>query len=1132
MHKFSEDLFRDAFDLNDTIVFEYDTKHDSISFSENIDKYIPIPLNVSSFVQNMEIRGKIHNDDLKKAISFFTVMPEEDKVKMDYVRFLDFNGEYFWYQLKGRKKTLKDSDSLILYGTMSYIDDERKHQSEQLEQNKDQLTHVLNKEAFTRLVDEYLGTITETTIPNIMVIDVDNFEDIKKLSDKVNAEGVLVELSRILQRTFRGSDIIGRIGEDQFAVAMKGVRNTNIILERASYVRKTVKEVWKEFNDIVTVSVGISVVTQAQPSVDILLERAYVALEDAKKSGKDTCVIYNEDLEKMDDSVNPLLTTKEMELVTSILDPMCSWAYAVDDDYHILYRNEMLNSRLGNDGNGFCYERNKGYSEPCPDCPIAQVKGRVSTYDSEIYSTTLQSNVPSRTTRIGLRNGRNIYLVASVKENVQKQEETINASKARIRDAVIFMQDIIWDVDVARNSCIRIKEENVKSVMDKRIKNYQMLRDYFLENIVCAEDRGAFMEATDPKYLKQAHHLGNSLICKEVRMLNNAGEYVWYNVYSVIDEKEDAVHVMIICLNVDEYVKHRLEDIETKVKYGIMKEKSDVLKEMALSNERHENVNEMTGILVYEYMVADEKYYLCPMFEEIFNIDKNVLTDEWSLINMLRPFEDDKETFTDFISEIKKSGFTLKTTVRLYNKNDVPIWYTIIIQPLHGLNNQTVRYLATFQNVDSEMKIKMEMEYKAEYDSLSGLYNCETFYEKAGEILKANEAANMAIISVDIDKFRLINDRYGIEAGNNCLAVMGRHLKEVLPKGCIANRYQSDIFSILLKYDSDQDLLRFMNKLSEIMRDDDTLPTTVSLVYGIYKIVDVNIPVRLMCDRARAVKKQVKGTAMTNYAVYDDIIRLKLREQAEIESEMEHALLNREFVMYLQPQVNIKTGKISGAEALVRWKHPTKGVLVPAHFLPLFENNGFITRLDMYMWREAAKYLAQLQKCGIMLPISVNVSRLHVGQTDIVGMLTDIAKEYGIENKYLEIEITENLFMDDISELFAEMEELKKRGFKIHMDDFGSGYSSLNMLRKAPIDTLKIDRFFLDEIMSTDRGKIIVESSVRMAKMIGLSVIAEGVETKEQLDFLASIDCDIAQGYYYSKPIPVEEFEDFVRKYS
>ena len=1127
MKKLNDNLLQNAIDLNDMIIFEYDHRKDSITFSENIDKYIPMPSNVSSFAENIEIRGKIHNDDLKKAISFFTMPPEEGKVKMEYVRFLDFSGEYFWYQLKGRLK-----DESVLCGTMMYIDDETKHNSEEIEKNKDNLTHVYNADTFMRLVDEYMGTMNVEVVPNLMIVDIDDYNDWKEINSKISAEGVLVEVARILKRAFRGSDIIGRVGTDRFAVFMKGIRNTNILEERAAYVRQTVKDVWSELNGAVTVSIGISVMDRDGAGAAALYERSLTALSEAKHSGKDTYVLFDENMEKIENAVNPILTTKEMELVTNILDPMCSWAYAVDDQYHMLYMNGMLSDRLNKscaDGGMLCY-LNKGYSEPCPDCPLKSMGKDVSSYDSEIYSPSLRTTVQSRTTKISLRNGKNIYLIASVNENITKQEEEINESLSRVRNAVISMQDIIWDVDLDRNSCIRIKEENIKSVMDKRIKNYQMLREYFADKVVCSEDKGVFSEATDPKYLKQARHLGTEILCREIRLMNVEEEYEWYNLYAVIGNDDDE-HVLVIFLNVNEYIRHRLDNIETKVKYEIMKQKSDILKEMALSNERYENVNEMTGILVYEYYVAENSYYLCPMFDEVFDIDVKDLDGAWAVTDQLRPFEDDKPQYDAYIKAVKMSAQILKTTVRLYNSNGVPVWYTIIIQPLHGLNNVPVRYLATFQNVDAEMRIKSEMEYRADYDSLTGLYNAETFYRLTERYVHLHERQQMAIISVDIDKFRIINDRYGIDVGNKCLSVMGRVLKEILPQELFACRYQADVFNLLFRYDSEQDILHFMTELSEKMRSAPELTTPVSLMYGIYKIVDVDVPARLMCDRARAVKKQIKGSAISNYAVYDDVIRLKMREQAEIENEMEKALANREFEMFLQPQINIKTGKICGAEALVRWRHPQKGILVPANFLSLFEDNGFITKLDMFMWEEACKYIADLQKREIKLPISINVSRRHIGETDIVDMITRLVEKYGFENRYLEIEITENLFMEDVSELFEEMGELKSRGFRILMDDFGSGYSSLNMLRKAPIDTMKIDRFFLDEIMSTERGKIIVESSVRMAKMIGLDVIAEGVETREQLDFLAAIDCDVAQGYYYSRPIPVDKFEEFLKEY-
>lgn len=1132
MNKLNANLFQNAMDLNDIIVFEYDLKRDVINFSDNIDKYIPQSHNIASFVANISVRGKIHSDDIRKAISFFTLPPEDGKVKMEYIRFLGFSGDFFWYQLKGRFRN-RDEYELndnVLYGIMTYIDDEQKRGSEELEKNKDNLTHVFNGEAFNRLVDEYLPTMNSEAIPNLMLVDIDDYDEWKERNTSVSADGVLVEIARILKRAFRGSDIIGRVGNDRFAIFMKGIRNTSILEERAAYVSQTVRDVWSELDSVVTVSLGIAIMNREDASAQLLGERALRALQDAKRNGKDNYVLYNEKMERIEQDINPILTTKEMELVSNILDPMCSWAYAVDENYHVLYRNEMLGERLNCETGGLCYVQNKGYTEPCQDCPIKQMGNGVSLYDSEIYSTSMRCTVQSRTTRISLRNGKSIFLIASVKENIKKQEEEISESRIRVQNAVISMQDIIWDVDLEKNSCIRIKEENIKSVMDKRIKNYQMLREYFAENVIFSADKGTFTEITDPKYLRQERLLGDSFLCREVRLLNVENEYEWYNVYAVMQD-ENIQRVLIIFLNVNEYIKHRLENMETKVKYEIMKQKSEILKDMALSNERHENVNEMTGILVYEYYVADSSYYLCPMFDEIFNIDKKALTDEWSVVNMLTPYEDDEEDFASFIEEVKRSKQTVKTTVRLYNRNNVAIWYTIIIQPLHGLNNKPVRYLATFQNVDAEMKIKAEMEYRADFDSVTDLYKPDTFYKKVEQYVHLNEDRNMAILSVDIDKFRLINDRYGIDVGNKCLKVMADQIKDILPKTLYACRYQADMFNIILSYDGEQEILNFMTRLSERMRNHKDLPTQISLLYGIYKIVDTNIPARLMCDRARAVKKQIKGTALSNYAVYDDVIRLKMREQAEIENEMEKALLNHEFEMFLQPQINIKTGKICGAEALVRWRHPVKGILVPAHFLSLFEDNGFITKLDIFMWEEACRYIVDLQARGIMLPISVNVSRRHIGETDIVDMLTDLVKKYGFETRYLEVEITENLFMEDVTELFSDMGELKKRGFKILMDDFGSGYSSLNMLRTAPIDTMKIDRFFLDEIMSTERGKIIVESSVRMAKMIGLEVIAEGVETKEQLDFLDSIDCDIAQGYYYSRPIPIPQFESFLEDY-
>ena len=383
-----------------------------------------------------------------------------------------------------------------------------------------------------------------------------------------------------------------------------------------------------------------------------------------------------------------------------------------------------------------------------------------------------------------------------------------------------------------------------------------------------------------------------------------------------------------------------------------------------------------------------------------------------------------------------------------------------------------------------------------------------------------------AIISVDIDRFRIINDRFGVEAGNTCLRELGRIIHGSLPWDGLAARYQADMFSILYEYNEEHELLDYIEKLTLSYHVDEASRCGSTLSYGIYKVDDRNITVRLMCDRARLAKRNIKGNSLTNFNVYDDNIRLKDNQMAELESEMEIALERHEFVMFLQPKVSLESGNICGAEALVRWMHPIKGIRMPGDFLPLFESNGFIKRIDEFMWEETSKYLARLKELNIDIPISVNVSRLHIGNTDLVAELSHLVDKYQIDPGNLELEITETLFTEDTDTLYNIMQELKNKGFTIEMDDFGSGYSSLNMLKDAPVDVIKIDRFFLDEVIDTKRGKIIVANSIKMSKELGMRTVAEGVETKEQADFLRDSGCDIAQGYYYSKPIPTDEFEE------
>jgi len=1137
MHKISEDLFQNAIDLNETIVFEYHIKEDVISFSENISKYIPLPLRIPGFLEKMNIRGKIHQDDITKAIAFFNIRAREvdEKVQVDYIRFINYQGEYLWYQIKGRLMLDDYDEPDLLYGTLTYIDEETKKKDELNQTTRDRLTQLLNGDAVIKAVEEYLPTIPKEVIPNLMIVDIDDFYSLVKIYGDVVGDGVLTEVAKILRKAFRGTDIIGRVDNDRFVIFMKGVRAPNVLLERASYICQTVKEVWSDYKEgcALSVSVGIASIYANEADFQKLYGKALLALCDAKESGKDTYILYTNDMERMDNSINPLLSTREMELVKNILSPMCAWAYAVDENYQLLYRNDLLQDRLQNDSKGFCYQQNKGYSEPCKDCPIKKMQENEASADYEVYSPSLRTDLQMRTTKITMRNGKNIYLFASIKEDVDAQITAVNESTERFQKAIYEIQNIIWDVNLTKNICVRMREQDVMTLVDRRIENYETLRTHYKKSIVFPEDLEEFNQVTDPIYLKEALKCGKRIICKEVRLCTNSETYEWHSIYTVLEKinANDDQRVFIICMNINESKRRYLEMIATNIKYELMKSQSTFQKEIAMNNERYENINEMTGVLVFEYNKPENHYYLCSMFDEVFKVDQSMLVDEWSLLNGLKCHPDDEEKYEDFKERIRTELKTQKITVRLYNKYGTAVWYSIILQMLRGLNNETIRFLGTLQNVNAEMEAKVEMEYRADYDSVTGLYNSEAFYQRASEMIHMHNNATFAILSIDIDRFRIINDRFGIDVGNKILQQLGRAIKEVTPKHSLAKRYQADHFSVIMMYQSDQEIIDYMTRLSDRAGEYFEKQWCISLSYGIYKVVDNSLPIRLMCDRARIVKKQIKGNSLSNFAVYDDKIRLQQREQAEIESEMNAALEKGEFIMYLQPKYDMMTEKICGAEALVRWQHPIRGLRVPSAFLDLFESNGFITKLDVYMWEEACKYLVKLREMGINdLPISVNISRIHIHHSDLVAMLTGLVKKYDLPPAMLELEITENLFIDDVKELFSQMEKLKEAGFVIEMDDFGSGYSSLNMLRKAPVDVLKIDRFFLDEIMATERGRIIVENSVRMAKQLQLIVVAEGVETKEQLDFLRGINCDIAQGFYFARPLPVKEYEQLIQK--
>lgn len=404
--------------------------------------------------------------------------------------------------------------------------------------------------------------------------------------------------------------------------------------------------------------------------------------------------------------------------------------------------------------------------------------------------------------------------------------------------------------------------------------------------------------------------------------------------------------------------------------------------------------------------------------------------------------------------------------------------------------------------------------------------NPKLFTKRCQNTINANPDKNIAFIQFDVERFKLINETYGVEVGDELLQFFSDSLALVCSEEQPYCRLTADVFMIVTTFDTRDDLVAFIRKVESMLCGYNGME--YRLVFGVSVVEDRTVHTRRHGDNATLARQSIKGSALENIGFYNNNMKSKLQKKQEIEDDMNKALVNGEFLMYLQPKHSIKTGRIIGAEALARWQHPTKGMISPADFIPVFEENGFILKLDSFIWEEACKRIRSWINEGMPpVPISVNVSREYLKNFDVVEKIEGLLKKYDVPVSLLELEITESVDGSGVEEVVKHM---KEAGFTMLMDDFGSGYSSLNMLKSTQFDVLKIDRSFLSEFMESPRGRKIIEHTISMSQDIGLDIIAEGVETMEQAEFLSECGCDSAQGFFYSKPIPVTEFDKRLRE--
>ena len=398
--------------------------------------------------------------------------------------------------------------------------------------------------------------------------------------------------------------------------------------------------------------------------------------------------------------------------------------------------------------------------------------------------------------------------------------------------------------------------------------------------------------------------------------------------------------------------------------------------------------------------------------------------------------------------------------------------------------------------------------------------------------LKEREFKPFAFISLDIRKFKLINESFGEKKGNFILKHVHDSIKKIIHEDESVARISSDNFNILLNYTTEDEIKCKIKEISNLINEVNNEiknPYYFSIDSGGYIVKDNKLNIIVIRDRANHARKNSKNILNTellyNYTFYNSIeIENSLKEK-NMEDNMEQALKNNQFIVYLQPKIELKTNKLAGAEALVRWLDPKLGLVPPNDFIPLFEKNGFIEKLDMYVFEEVCKIIKKWIDEGTNpIPISVNLSRIQLQKPNFLKKYKAIQEKYKIPADLLEIELTETLVFENFEQLKKIIDEIHQIGFSCSIDDFGSGYSSLNLLKEIPVDILKLDRVFFSK-ENDERGNSVIESIITLAKKLNMITISEGIETISQIEFLKKINCDLVQGYVYSKPISTDLFE-------
>ncbi len=444
------------------------------------------------------------------------------------------------------------------------------------------------------------------------------------------------------------------------------------------------------------------------------------------------------------------------------------------------------------------------------------------------------------------------------------------------------------------------------------------------------------------------------------------------------------------------------------------------------------------------------------------------------------------------------------------------------------LETLSIIFTSMFLRLEANYSVQYKLNKLRNFDALTKVASFHKFKKDLKQQLKNKPATTFVILYFDIDNFKYINEAFGELVGDQILIDFANHLLKVYGSENTVARVGADKFVTYRRTCSEKELLHLVDKSNEDfcsqMRKK-FISNKLQISTGISYVTSQD-DLSVAIDNANAARKKIKANAKESVLIFDQEIRDQIYKELEIANTMEEALRKGEFIIYLQPKIDLFTNTVVGAEALVRWKKNELNILGPNEFIPILEKNGFILNMDYYVYEQVCILLSKWKETGRkLIPISVNVSPVHINDSNFVSDIVNLVKKYEIAPQLIELELTESIFIKDTELALQTLKELRSYGFVVSIDDFGSGYSSLNMLKDITTDVIKLDKEFFGKGTMNQAQQIIISSIIQMAKQLNMKVLSEGIETDVQSEFIKNNHCDMAQGFYFSRPLPLEEFE-------